>query len=94
MVGKMSAETSGKRDGGYIMPESFSFGLEEREDSDENVETGNVSSDSLEDDSVSSCTHRWEALPEDMQTLASESKTIWKCRSCGEMTNTYSWKKP
>ena len=90
MVKDMSTNSSGKRDDVYVMPETFSFGLEEREDKD----AENASADSRGADSESSCIHRWKELPKEKQTLASESKTIWKCRTCGDMTNTYSWKKP
>ncbi len=41
-----------------------------------------------------SCEHDWFELAEDLQTLANEGKTIWKCRDCNEITNTYSWRTP
>ena len=40
------------------------------------------------------CEHDWLKLENDLQTLASEGKTIWKCRTCAEITNTYNWQTP
>jgi len=40
------------------------------------------------------CEHDWFRLADDRQTLAAEGKTIWQCRSCAEITNTYDWQKP
>ena len=41
-----------------------------------------------------SCEHDWFKLANDLQTLASEGKTIWQCRTCAEITNTYEWQTP
>jgi hypothetical protein len=41
-----------------------------------------------------SCEHQWLKLEDELQTLESEGKTIWKCRTCAEITNTYSWQTP
>ncbi len=40
------------------------------------------------------CEHDWLKLENDLQTLESEGKTIWKCRTCAEVTNTYNWQTP
>ena len=40
------------------------------------------------------CEHEWLKLESDLQTLESEGKTIWKCRTCDEVTNTYNWQSP
>lgn len=40
------------------------------------------------------CEHDWFKLENELQTLEAEGKTIWKCRSCAEITNTYDWKTP
>ena len=40
------------------------------------------------------CEHEWLKLTNDLQTLASEGKTIWRCSTCAEITNTYNWQKP
>ena len=40
------------------------------------------------------CEHDWLKLESDLQTLESEGKTIWKCRTCAEITNTYNWQTP
>ena len=40
------------------------------------------------------CEHDWLKLENDLQTLESEGKTIWKCRNCAEITNTYNWQTP
>ena len=40
------------------------------------------------------CEHKWSKLATDLQTLASEGKTIWQCSTCTEISTTYDWKKP
>jgi len=40
------------------------------------------------------CEHDWLKLENELQTLESEGKTIWKCRTCAEITNTYNWQTP
>jgi len=40
------------------------------------------------------CEHEWSKLETDLQTLASEGKTIWKCSTCSEISTTYDWQKP
>jgi len=87
----MSTRPSDKKPGEYVMPEEFSFGLEERDESEEEVELpeGGPDPELAED-----CEHKWVALPESQQTLASEDKKIWACPICGTLTNTYTWQKP
>jgi len=38
--------------------------------------------------------HDWFKLADDLQTLESDGKIIWKCRTCSEITNTYDWRTP
>ncbi len=40
------------------------------------------------------CEHDWVTLADELQTLEVEGKIIWKCRTCGEITNTYDWQIP
>ena len=40
------------------------------------------------------CEHEWSKLASDLQTLASEGKTIWKCGTCAEISTTYDWQIP
>jgi len=40
------------------------------------------------------CKHDWFKLDDHLQTLASEGKTIWRCRTCARVTNTYDWQAP
>jgi hypothetical protein len=40
------------------------------------------------------CEHDWVKLGNDLQTLKPEGKTIWQCRTCSEITNTYDWQTP
>ena len=40
------------------------------------------------------CKHDWSKLENELQTLESEGKTIWKCQTCSEITNTYDWQTP
>ena len=87
----MSTKPSDKKPGEYVMPEEFSFGLEERDESEEEIELpeGGPDPELAED-----CEHKWVALPESQQTLTSEDKKIWTCPICGTLTNTYTWQKP
>lgn len=40
------------------------------------------------------CEHEWIMLADNLQTLSSEGKTIWRCNTCAEITNTYNWQTP
>jgi hypothetical protein len=40
------------------------------------------------------CEHDWFKVADEHQTLEPEGKTIWKCRTCSEITNTYDWQTP
>jgi hypothetical protein len=42
----------------------------------------------------SECAHDWVKLDQELQTLTSEGKTIWRCRGCAKITNTYDWQNP
>ena len=69
----MSTNSSDKKPGEYVIPEEFSFGLEERDESEEVIELpeGGPDPELAED-----CEHTWVAVPETQQTLASEDKKI------------------
>jgi len=91
----MSTGSSKKGSNVYVMPDRFSFGLENRKA----VQPEFESSEALpvkppEHGASAQCTHAWEELPGELQTLEEEGKTIWKCHNCGRVTNTYSWDKP
>ena len=40
------------------------------------------------------CKHKWSKLPNELQTLESEGKIIWKCGDCSEISTTYDWHTP
>jgi len=40
------------------------------------------------------CEHDWVKRSKVHQTLETEGKTIWQCRTCDEMTSTYDWQTP
>ena len=79
-----------------ITSDSFGFGIEKRKD----YSTPKKSALESEPQKIiagymsPACEHDWLKLEDESQTLESEGKTIWKCRSCEEITNTYSWQKP
>jgi hypothetical protein len=79
-----------------FVPEKFEFGIEKRKDYSSSVKPGHE----IEQQKIiagymkPACEHDWLKLADDNQTLESEGKTIWKCRTCDEITNTYSWQKP
>ncbi len=76
--------------------DSFDLDIKQREGSSTSEESGN----GMKPQKIitgfpgPACEHDWFELAEDLQTLANEGKTIWKCRSCDEITNTYSWRTP
>jgi hypothetical protein len=41
-----------------------------------------------------SCEHDWFKLADELQTLESEGKTIWHCRTCAKVSSTYDWQTP
>lgn len=87
----MSSGSSNDKPSGYEMPETFSFGLEERTEVEADVDVPLEGAGTVDPED---CAHTWAKLPEDQQTLASEDKIVWGCPSCGTRTNTYSWQKP
>ena len=40
------------------------------------------------------CEHDWFKLADELQTLESEGKTIWNCRTCAKVSSTYDWQTP
>ena len=42
----------------------------------------------------SACKHEWFKLADELQTLKSEGKTIWNCRTCAKVSSTYDWQPP
>jgi hypothetical protein len=82
------------------IPDSLSLGLEEATET-KAAETENVRTEraGIRPQKFSGfvggrCKHEWYEVESDLQTLSSEGKTIWRCRVCAEITNTYSWRKP
>ncbi len=78
------------------IPDSFGFDIEKSTESSTAEESGNE----IKPQKIiaaflgSTCEHDWLKLAEDLQTLASEGKTIWQCKTCTEITNTYNWQTP
>lgn len=69
----------------FQMPETFSFGLEERSSTLEAIKL------ELGDD-ASDCDHQWFAKHESAQTLRHEGKTVLECRDCSRTLAVYDWK--
>ena len=78
------------------MPGSFEFGIEKPEESS----TADKSEHDIKPQKIiagfmnPTCEHDWLKVANDRQTLASEGKTIWQCRTCAKITNTYNWQTP
>ncbi len=68
----------------FEMPESFSFGLEERSET--------LNAVKLEINDGSDCSHNWLIREASLQTLQKEGKTILKCSHCERTTAVYDWK--
>lgn len=66
------------------MPESFSFGLEER--------APTVKAIKLELDDASDCVHEWYRRDKAAQTLQHQGTTILECRNCKRTVAVYDWK--
>ena len=79
-----------------VMPDSFGYDIKKPEDSS----TADKSGQEIKPQKIIAgflnpiCEHDWLKLANDLQTLESEGKTIWQCRTCAEITNTYSWQTP
>ena len=78
------------------MPDRFGLGSEKPEDSSTTDKSGHeiMPRPIIAGFLNPTCEHDWLKLANDLQTLASEGKIIWRCRTCAEITNTYSWQKP
>ncbi len=76
--------------------DSFGFGIQKRKDYSTSKGSGLDSEPQkiIAGYMSPACEHDWLKLGDELQTLESEGKTIWKCRSCDEITNTYSWQTP
>jgi hypothetical protein len=87
----MTSRTVTTQKAAFVMPETFGFDIEKPE----NYSTADKSGDGITPQKftgpTSTCEHDWLKLANDLQTLASEGKTIWICSTCAEITNTYSW---
>jgi hypothetical protein len=86
----MSTNDRKRERSGFVIPETFSFDIEKREEPDLEAEM----EPEVQTWVPKACEHTWVKLPEEQQTLADEDKLIWCCQSCGKITNTYSWKEP
>lgn len=73
-----------------MMPETFSFGLEPREEPEAETVQKSRGGDAEE----RGCQHVWIKAPEEKQTVKVENKVVWCCRFCGELAITYAWKNP
>ena len=68
----------------FEMPETFSFGLEERAPGEEPIK--------LKVDDDSGCQHLWFPAVSAKQTLRHEGKTVLECRQCERIVAIYDWK--
>lgn len=68
----------------FHMPDSFSFGMEER--------SPTLKAIKLKVDDVSDCDHEWYRRDKLAQTLQHEGKTILECRACRRTVAVYDWK--
>jgi len=78
------------------MPDSFELDIEIPEESSTADESGqDIKPQKIIAGFINpTCEHDWLKVANDRQTLASEGKTIWQCRTCTEITNTYNWQTP
>lgn len=77
-------------------PDSFSAGIEKPADSATAYKSGQQSKPQKFTAILLNpvCEHVWCKLADELQTLEPEGKTIWRCRACAEITNTYDWQTP
>lgn len=70
---------------GFQIPDTFSFGLEERAPTLQAIK--------LEiNDDASDCDHQWFERDDSAQTLRHEGKTVLECRDCKRTIAVYDWK--
>ncbi len=92
----MTTRPMTKQKAPLVMPDSFGNNIEKPEDS----LTADTSGHEIKPQKFiagflnPACEHDWLKLADDLQTLESEGKTIWQCRTCAEITNTYNWRTP
>ena len=92
----MSTKRATTQQAVFVMPDSFDFDIEKPE----NYSTVDESGEGITPQKFTggyvnpSCEHNWFKLADDLQTLASEGKTVWQCSNCAEVTNTYNWQAP
>lgn len=80
----MSLSNGSSAANAFQMPDSFSFGLEER--------APTLKAIKLEVDDASDCDHEWYKRDAMSQTLQNEGKTILECRACQRTLAVYDWK--
>ncbi len=68
----------------FQMPDTFSFGLEER--------ATDLTAIKLEFDDYADCDHKWFPRDPAQQTLRHEGKTVLECRDCKRSIAVYDWK--
>lgn len=68
----------------YQIPETFSFGLEER-----TIEAKLIEVDVAD---ATDCSHKWVRRDPNQQTLVREGKTIIECHECKKSVAVYDWK--
>jgi hypothetical protein len=92
----MTTSSDAKKKGQKQIPDSFEFGIAEAVDTESagTEYAGNRPKKFGGYIGAANCTHEWFELDPQLQTLSFEGKTIWRCRNCAEITNTYSWRKP
>ena len=93
---RMNSRRVTKRKAESAMPDRSRFDSENPQDSS----TDDKSVHEIEPQKIiagfldPNCEHLLLKLEDELQTLESEGKTIWKCRTCAEITNTYNWQTP
>jgi hypothetical protein len=70
--------------GKFDIPDSFSFGLEERPEDKKSIK--------VDVPDAPDCKHNWFRRDEKRQTLRHEGKTVVECSECRKSVAVYDWK--
>jgi len=70
--------------GKFEIPDTFSFGLEERPEEKKSI--------TVDVPDAPDCKHVWFRRDEKRQTLRHEGKTVVECRACNRTVAVFDWK--
>lgn len=84
MPSRLGGQGMTSSSGKFEIPDSFSFGLEERPEEKKQIR--------VDVPDAPDCKHNWSRRDDKHQTLRHEGKTIVECRECNTTLAVFDWK--